>query len=380
MDQPAGGLTLPPSSAFQRFAAPLGEVINDYDRFAQVLLLPGLIAARGRLRSLERWYNAAARPFGKGECYYVASELGDARAQRVDGSFCFTVYDAVPYQMLDIFSLAFSAPAFFSAIGDPGVERIERVEARTKPAGYGFFRHEQADPIRPRTDLSYPLCPIREQAALYFTGMALDAIWSHELSHAYLGHLDFVQARLGIAALGERPGPGALAQMPLEAEADRFGTGCIIQAALGRTPYLPIALAGLPVMIRVRAAIVVAAVLTWFWAFQQRIGRELDGEDPYARGTHPPPLSRLRLSLDGARDTLRDLGWGQDRIDAAVYGAMEELEALAKAKSWFAILDPERFLATEHQAFHRDIMTILGDTFRTIQPDLEPLRYTRKAA
>ncbi|MEM9627822.1 MAG: hypothetical protein AAGA21_16420 [Pseudomonadota bacterium] len=114
--------------------------------------------------------------FNEVDCHYVKGSECDARAARRHNQFCFLVYDALAYSMLDLFSLATACPVFFKDIGDPKKEDIPRVTARQKPVGYGFFRKDESEPIRFKTDLSHPNCEIREQAALYFTGMALDAI------------------------------------------------------------------------------------------------------------------------------------------------------------------------------------------------------------
>jgi len=313
------------------------------------------------------------------ECHYVSGPESHAYAGRRDGQFCILVYDAIAIQLLDLLSLAFSCPTFFKDIGDPSKESIGRLEAREKPAGYGFFRKNKSDPVRVRTDLSHPLCPVREQAALYFTGIAMDGIWTHELAHAFMGHLDYAQAHLGIRALGETPDrQGDLRQMPLEAEADRFSAATLVQSAFGHTPYLPKSLYELNSNVRVRAGIVVSALLTWFWAFQQRIEINFDGEDPYTSGTHPPPLTRLHLSFDGAREMLKNLNWPANAIQATTFDAMAELQALAQAKDWFSNLDPKNSFSKDALASSGKVKSILGEEFKAIWSNLEPCRYVQQ--
>lgn len=367
---------LSPSPTFCTFAEPYGSIVDRYDSIGQLSLFPGIIAARGRAKSFKTYTNHAGEVFNEAECHYVEGSEADAFAARHDGQFCILVYDAIAYQMLDIFSLAFSCPTFFKDIGDSSIESLDRIRAREKPAGYGFFRKNKSDPIRVRTDLSHPLCPVREQAALYFTGIALDGIWTHELAHAFMGHLDYAQLHLGIRALGETPNrQGDFRQMPLEAEADRFSAATLVQSAFGHTPYLPKALYELNTGIRVRAGFVVSALLTWFWAFQQRIEISFDGEDPYSSGTHPPPLTRLHLSFDGAREMLKNLNWSTSAIQAASFDSMAELEALAQAKNWFSILDPKNSFSNEALAFSKTVKSMLGNEFKTISAELEAYRY-----
>lgn len=366
----------PPSADFLKFAEPLGTVITDYDQWGQLLLYPSLVAARGRARSFHDFRNSKGSVFNQADCHYIEGHLTDARAARRNGQFCFAIYDAVAYQMLDLFSLAFACPAFFKDIGDPSKENIERVKAREKPAGYGFFRKSESDPIAFATDLSHPNCPIRGQAALYFTGMALDAIWTHELAHAFMGHVDYAEIELGIRALNETPqSDGDLRQMPLEAEADRFAAATLVQSAFADVPYLPRALSGLDVQTRVRGGLVVAAMITWFWAFQQRIDRTFDGYDPYSYGTHPPPLARLHLGFDGGRDMLQRIGWEPASIQSSTFEAMAELEILARAKDWFSILDPANSHSKDANEFVRDVKKILSDTFTSQHETLATFRY-----
>lgn len=362
------------------FAEPLGQIITDYDPWGQLLLYPSLVAARGRANSFRSHMNASGGMFNDADCHYISSHETDARAARRGDRFCFAVCDAIAYQMLDLFSLAFACPNFFTAIGDPLKEDIARVTAREKPAGYGFFRKNDTDPIDLTADVTFPLCPLRRQAALYFSAMAQDAIWTHELSHAFMGHVEYAQTALGIRALHETPNrEGDLRQMPLEAEADRFTAATLVQSAFGPVPYLPAALSALDAPTRVRAGFVVAAVITWFWAFQQRIDRTFDGYDPYMRGSHPPPLARLHLSFDGGRDMLQKLGWTATSIQSATFGAMTELEALADAKNWFSILHPSNTHSKRANDFVRDVKQILADTYRDQHADLQPLRYDQSS-
>jgi len=369
----------PPSSTFRKFAEPYGLAVTGYDRFGELTLFPSLIAARGRARSFERYKNQHGSMFNEAECHYVNGQETDAFAARRDDKFCILVYDAVGFQMLDLFSFAFACPDFFKEIGDPSLESIDRGKARTKPAGYGFFRNGASDAIDVQKDLAHPLCPIREQAALYFTGLAMDGIWTHELAHAFMGHLDYAEIELGVRAMGETPdGNGDLRQMPLEAEADRFASATLVQSGFGPSPYLPKSLYELDTNIRVRAGFVVSAMLTWFWAFQQRIERKFDDHDPYTQGTHPPPLARLHLSFDGAREMLQNLRWQPAQIQTVTFDAMAEMEALAEAKDWFSILHPKRSFSKDALAFSKDIKLILGEAFKSIHSGLEPHRYYKQ--
>lgn len=365
-----------PSQAFMAFAKPFGTVVTDYDQLGQMILYPSLIAARGRARSFQTYATTAGLRFGEAECHFIDNSEFDARVARVDDRYCATVFDAVAYQMLDLFSLALACPSFFREIGDAALEDVDRVKARTKPAGYGLFRKSPEEQVFVKSELAYPLCPVRELAAVYFTGLALDAIWTHELAHAFMGHVDYARVELGIRALNETPKAGDdLRQMPLEAEADRFAAATLVQSAHVPLPYLPIKLNGLSRETRIRAGLVVAAMLTWFWAYLQRIDRTFDGVDPYESGTHPPPLARLQLSLDGARDMLKNLGQSTDMVQTTTFAALAELEALSEAKDWFAILNPARLYDAKSKAFVADVKTIIGDTYRSQMATLEPFRY-----
>ena len=371
-------LLRPPNPTFLEFSERLGPVVTEFDDWSHLLLYPSLVAARGRAHSFRSYQNASGVIFNEAECHYISGHQSDARAARRNGQFCFLVFDAVAYQMLDLFSLAFACPDFFSGIGEPLKEDIARVTAREKPAGYGFFRKNETDQIDISTDLTLPNCSLRRQAALYFSGMALDAVWTHELSHAFMGHVEYAEAHLGIRALNETPrDEGDLRQMPLEAEADRFAAATIVQSAFGPVPYLPPALSALDAPTRVRAGFVVAAVITWFWALQQRIDRTFDGYDPYMHGSHPPPLARLHLSFDGGQDMLRKFGWTTPAIQSATFDAMAELEVLANSKNWFSILNPSNTHSEKANAFVRDVKQIVADTYRSQQADLAGLRYDR---
>lgn len=330
----------------------------------------------GRARSFYNYHRQDGQVFGTAECHFISGNECDARAARIEDQYCISIYSAVPNQMLDLFSLALACPSFFSEIGDPSLEDIKRVHLRTKPAGYGLHRNSKTEHIGFTTELAYPLCPIRSQAALYFTGMALDAIWSHELAHTFMGHVDYAKQQLGIVALNETPqGDSDLRQMPLEVEADRFSCATLVQSSFDQVPYLPLALSNLTQKTRLKAGFVVSALLTWFWAFQQRIDRTHDGVDPYAQGTHPPPLARLHLSFDGGRDMLKNLGWQQTNIDHAVFDVLTELEALAEAKDWFSILHPQEAFGKDANYFVKDLKSILGETFKAEANTLQKFRY-----
>jgi hypothetical protein len=365
-----------PSSLFLDYASDRGPVVTEFDQFSQVIALPALIAASGRLRSLTGHINGKGRMFQSGGCHYLESNLTDAEAAYSEDGFCFMVSDAIPFQLVDIFSLALASPSFFAEIGDPKLEDLGRVRDREKPAGYGFFRKSPEEALLVRSELAYPICPMREEAALYFTGLALDAIWSHELSHAFMGHLEFTTKAFGIRALNELPdGRGNLRIMPLEAEADRFSAQTILQGAFGATPYLPQSLKDLSIESRLKAAFVTSAILTWFWAYLQRVDRTIDGFDPYETGEHPPPLARLHLAFEANRDFLKIQGWSSSSIETLTFQTMAELENLATAKDWFSILHPENAFSEKGRQFHKDIKEIMGHEFRQYHEELEGYRY-----
>jgi hypothetical protein len=365
-----------PSTTFFEYAEDKGPVVTEFDAISEVISFPALIAASGRSRSLEGFMDRKGRTFASAGCHYIQRNLADAEASQLDGKFCFTVFDVIPYQLVDVFSLALSIPSFFGELGDPGLEDLERVRAREKPAGFGFFRSSSKDPLLARSELAFPLCPIREEAALYFTGLALDAIWSHEIGHAFMGHLGFAFENFGLRALNEVPDEnGSLSQMPLEAEADRFSANVILQSAFGQIPYLPRRLNTVSVETRVKAAFVASAVLTWLWAYLQRIDRSFDGIDPYEKGGHPPPLARFHLVFESNRDFLKRLGWGASSIEKMIFEAMSELEHLAVGKDWFSILHPERTFSQTSKNFFNDLKQIMGNEFARINEGLKPFRF-----
>jgi hypothetical protein len=365
-----------PSNLFLRFAQERGPIVTEFDQFTQVISLPALIAANGRMRSFEGYVNGKGNVFRSAGCHYIESHVTDAEAAHAAAGFCFTIFDAVPFQLIDIFSLALASPSFFPEIGDPKLEDLGRVRDREKPAGYGFFRKSPEEALLVRSELAYPICPLREEAALYFTGLALDAIWSHELSHAFMGHLEFASKAFGIRSMNELPdGKGDLRIMPLEAEADRFSAQAILQGAFGGTPYVPQSLKGMSVDSRLKAAFVTSAILTWFWAYLQRVDRVIDGFDPYESGEHPPPLARLHLAFVANREFLKILGWSSSSIETLTFQAMEELENLATAKDWFSILHPENAFSEKGRQFNKDLKEIMAHEFRQYHEEPEEYRY-----
>lgn len=365
-----------PSEHYLAFFREDGRVLREYDPLGELILVPALIAARGRARSFSRWKNELGSEFDA-ECHYISGPHMDAVAGGESGAFCLGVYDAVAYATLDMFSFLFSVPTFFPSIGNAAQEDADRVVKREKPLGYGFFRRSTSTAIDYERDIVPPKCATRGLAALYFSGIALDLIWTHELSHAVHGHIDFTRASMGLRAMNETPsGEGDLRLMPMEAEADRFAVISVVQAALvGDAPYLPVQLKSLKTETRVTAALVVAALLTWFWAFQQRIDRTYDGVDPYVSGSHPPPLARMHLAFDMSRGFLKQLGWHDSLIQRTVFEALLNLEALAVAKDWFSILNPARSFDDKAVGFVKDVKVILNDAFREIAPALAPYRF-----
>ena len=123
------------------------------------------------------------------------------------------------------------------------------------------------------------------------------------------------------------------------------------------------------------AALVVLGLLSWFWAFLQRVDRTHDGVDPYLSGSHPPPLVRLHLAFDIAGEFLKQQGWPAPSIQQVVSEALTNLGALATAKNWFAILDPARSFGDEAMGFVKGVRVIMGDAFREIEPTLTPYRF-----
>ena len=365
---------MPPSESYRAYASEFGPVVKDYDPLGQLILAPGLIAARGRAHSFAGWKNAITESL-EVECHYIESARMDAFATNGAATYCLGVFDAVAYATLDMFSFLFSAPTFFPSIGDASLEETSRVTARLKPVGYGFFR--RSGPLEYERDIAPPRCPFRGQAALYFSGIALDLIWTHELSHAIHGHIDFARTRMNLRALNETPsGEGDLRLMPMEAEADRFAIGSVLQVAMvGGAPYVPRSVSDLKPEVRVAAVLVVAALLSWFWAFQQRIDRTYEGVDPYASGSHPPPIVRLHMAFDMARSFLKQQGWPDMSIQHVIFEAMTNMEALSIAKDWFRILDPARAFGGEATRHVKDVKAIMGEAFREIESPLGAYRF-----
>lgn len=370
----------PASEQYSAFIRKYGPVRPSFDPLGMKILFPGLVAARGRASSFAHWTNEVGSEFSA-ECHYLVTENMDGYAGGYAGTYHLSVSDAVGYAMLDLFSFLFSMPGFFPSIGDSTLEDLKRVASREKPVGYGFFTTPITHVIDTEREIVPPRCPTRGIAALYFCGLAMDLIWTHELSHGVHGHIDFAKAKLGVQALNEKPRSGGevdLWLMPLETEADRFAVISIVQTAMvsNLTPYFPLQLTSLSPEVRVTAAIVVAAMVTWFWAFQQKVARTYDGVDPYERGSHPPPLVRLHLAFDIARQFLAQQGWSTSMVEKVISDAMANLGALASAKKWFSIMDPERcFFGGREKEFVRDVKTVLGDAFRDIHDSLEPYRF-----
>jgi len=366
------------SAVFRSALDPGQEPVTDFDALGAVLLVPALIAAQGRARSFEQWWRLEDTPLGVVESCYLDDHRMEAFALALPaGGHGIGVHEALAYAFFDLFALCFSSPSFLPEIGNVSLERADRVDARAKPPGYGFFRQAASDPIDPDRDITHPLCPLRSRAVLYLTGMALDLVWTHELAHVVLGHLGFADTVLGVRTLRESPsGEGDERLMPLEAEADRFGVITICQTAtISSCPYLPRDLHDLPVSVRVRCAFVCTALVTWFWSVQQKIDITYDLEDPYRHGSHPPPLARLHLGFDAAEEMLGKLGWSDAQREAVSTEAKRELAHLANAKGWFGTLDPERAFRSDAQASLEALKRIMGETFRRIAPALEANRY-----
>ena len=85
-----------PSSLFLDYASDRGPVVTEFDQFSQVIALPALIAASGRLRSLDGHINGKGKLFQSGGCHYLESNLTDAEAAYSEDGFCFMVSDAIP--------------------------------------------------------------------------------------------------------------------------------------------------------------------------------------------------------------------------------------------------------------------------------------------
>lgn len=365
-----------PTKQFTDFTQKYGRVRRAYDPLDELLLFPTLIAIRGRAASFTHWRNQIGHEFNA-ECHYLTTASMDGYSFGRAGNYYLSVCDVVAYATLDIFSLAFSLPTFFPTIGDPTLEDAERVARRDKPLGYGFLRRLKKQAVDFEQDVVPPKCPIRSLAALYFSGMALEMIWTHELSHAVQGHIDFAHANLGVRPMKEKPRRGGeLCRMPMEAEADRFAVITALETALtGGGPYLPLKLGRLPPAIRVTAVLVVAALLSWFWSLQQHVAQTFDGLDPFAHGTHPPPLVRLHIAFDAARRFLAFQGWPAPMIEQIVFESMISLEALSLGKSWFSILNPAHSFGEGTNRFVKDVKEIMADAFREIEASLMPYRF-----
>jgi len=368
------------------FAPPIGQTVRDfvkdigdpyieYGKLEQLLLVPSLIAARGRLLSIKQW-RCQDRVLGHVDCCFLHSEKMEALTGRPD-NYAIYACDGLAYGLIDLMSLCLSMPTVLKEIGNSGLEDIERVYVRTKPAGYGFFRQSEDSPIDFSKDITAPKCSTRSLAALYLTGISLDLVFCHEMAHVMYGHVDFVASTLGVRALFEQPkGDSDLRLMVLEAEADRYGMMAAIEAAVRpNSPYLPFALRQLSIWTRVKAVFVTAALLTWFWAFHQKIDREINHFDPYASGSHPPPLARLHLTFKAGRLALERLGWSREHANRVSLEAMEELEEIGKAKKWFEILLPDRSFGLKAMEFVDTVNKIANDLIPDVNQAIEKFRF-----
>ena len=61
----------PPSTPFLDYAEDYGPVVTEFDQFTQVISLPALIAASGRMRSLRGHVNSKGKEFLAAGCHYI---------------------------------------------------------------------------------------------------------------------------------------------------------------------------------------------------------------------------------------------------------------------------------------------------------------------
>jgi len=368
-------ITLRPSSELEKYLAEIGSPYIHFEGVDQLLLFPTVITSRGKANSFKIW-KRSGQEIGKIECFFVNNSLMDAFAIRPN-LYAVCVHDSLAYAMVDIFSMCFSLEGFFTEIGNPNLEDTTRVKERSKPTGYGYFRKDKNIKLNLDKDLTDPKCKVRSQASLYFCSIALDIIWSHEISHIFYGHLDFSTKSLGIKTLNETPSElGDLRLMPLEFEADRFGLISAIQTNHQNSfPYLPLSLKALSIKTKIKAVIIAHSLLTWFWAFQQKIDRTYDKIDPYLKGSHPPPLFRLHSGFEVSSEYLLKLRWSKKEIEILHKDCLKELEILAENKDWFSILHPNKLFNTDSTKFISNIKEILKDTFSKINPELSNYRF-----
>lgn len=281
--------------------------------------------------------------------------------------------------MLDLAMTALSVGDVLPDVGDADSEDTERVRERNWPMGYALANAAGLDDRRPIDRLTLPKDIDRRRCGVYLQQVALDLLWRHEIAHALLGHVAFVNERLALRVLNERPRGGrSFDVLPLEVEADKHALlSCLDSASQDAAPFQPEGLA-LSAEERRRCTVLAANLVLWFWAYLEGADRASDPDVETAE-THPPPGLRILQLLSGLAEYFVRVTRDADGLAHVVHGVHDDLRAIARAHPRFAILDPLTLYAPERTDAAAAAHRIVAER-RDAQIDvLAPFRYFERS-
>lgn len=362
-----------------RFLLDFGGARQTEDDPRDLLYGISLRAARLRARSFLGWKNIRGEPLVIA-CGYAQAREMNAVAGREGGTHCAAVFEPLVGAFFDFFTALLSIPGFVPEIGEPAREDKARLLQRRSTLGFGYLTSAaETDPARQLDHLTLPRCPVRALTALHMAHVAFDFVWSHEMWHSAMGHVDYAST-LNVLRLHERPGEGCDARLlPLEEEADRLATFWIADQAFQQsTPYLPLAMKPTPLQ-RVMLIRLTLALTAFFWAHLQRIDESLNpADESNAESSHPPPLMRLHLALQNV-DKFISQRRGVTPHQLADLDDLfkRELQRLAADAPWFRKLDPDIVFAQEALGAAKRVQESLRDRYVVMSTGVEFFAYSK---
>jgi hypothetical protein len=361
---------------FDRFAQDLGEIAhypvrNVEPAFGEFAFFMGLCRHRALLHVQAFCPTAATYRLENGWLWN-----GDFNAcagiEQIDGVDCVAINVGIAHLLCNLFRAMLSHPGILANVGDSKREAVRPYyNPEALSVDLGSFQ-----------PLQRPNDPWRARYAYQLSYCAFHFIFLHEFGHLFHGHVDWLFQNLNFRRLGEIgassiPGLKPLDLQTIEMDADSFGIGDLLTAALGVT-YDPANRSKPPFIperntFGTREVAIYTVMLAVYCVFRLFGNENLADDASVFNGDHPPAYYRHRFVAGSILEHVQSL----NIISMPDFGKLVT-STMVQAEEAFALLSGKSVFTAPAmtEGFERShkLLNILLQNWKKLRPELELLK------